>query len=262
MPSRSVKILFTLNEKAENIRDWPKPECLPGVVCTTDPSPTKTQWWHRWGRGDPAELPKATSCSSHAACPLLQQLLCLWFYLVTGECGLCDCSFPSPSTVKGVIWHAGVTTENAAIKFLDPWLFGSTGTPGKTSWPWIYPRYLDKQKHIVSRAKCQPATFKKHRDKISTCAQRADTACTLLDPTQHLGRTSKARCSCITLVWEKLSLWPVDKNMPFLSCLIVMSWRKTIQIKMLELRHWQEMCKTRQSLLLTSYLLFSLHHLW
>lgn len=86
--------------------------------------------------------------------------------------------------------------------------------------------------------------------------------CSLLDPKRFLSRSKDASCSHITLFWEKLFSQPEDKNMPFLLCLIFVTWRKTTQIKMPELRHYQEISKTRQSLLLTSYSLFSRHHSW
>lgn len=83
-------------------------------------------------------------------------------------------------------------------------------------------------------------------------------ACRVLDPNQHLSRTQDACSSHTALFWEKPLLWPVDKNMPFFPYITFVSWRKTTQIKVPELRHYQVIWK--MSLLLTSYSLFSCHH--
>lgn len=95
-----------LNEKAEEAGGSRSSVCSALGYRSADPRRGST-----WDVITDISSPKPSACSSHSACPFLQQLLCLWFYLLPWQCGLWYSSFPR--VTRGV----GFARESTAITF-------------------------------------------------------------------------------------------------------------------------------------------------
>lgn len=254
MPSRSTEYHPILMKRLRQQEERGTPRVRlhsPRLSAPLTPQPHCTEQQHRWHRGtlSPSHRAPQSPQLSHHALPALSCSCSSAsdFIWIPENADYVTARFQAPALLAGLseVWVLPEKTQQLGSCICS---YSAAQTPrGRhPRHEYIQDIWVNKNASSTEPNVNQPLS-KSTEIKYLPVLRELTQAYTLLDPKQHLSRTQDARCSCTTL-WEKLVSWPADKNMPFLPCLLFVSWRKTTQIKMPELRHYQEIQKTRQSL--------------